>query len=111
MRRKATQSWHLPKGTMEPGESILETALREVEEETGVRIDIEKYLGFLRSSKEDGTPKITHYYLAHPLSSDFSRHDKEHDEIVFLPLEEAYSKLKNMSLFEKEYELFDEYLR
>ncbi|MEZ6133544.1 MAG: NUDIX domain-containing protein [Pirellulaceae bacterium] len=31
--------WDLPKGHAEPGESILETALRETEEETGISAD------------------------------------------------------------------------
>lgn len=31
--------WDLPKGHAEPGESILETALRETEEETGIAAD------------------------------------------------------------------------
>ena len=41
LRRKTEGTWVLPKGRVEPGESLKQTALREVEEETGLRgIDI-----------------------------------------------------------------------
>ncbi len=42
--------WDLPKGHAEPGEEILQTALRETEEETGIsaqRIDIDPDLQFV----------------------------------------------------------------
>ena len=31
--------WDLPKGKVEPGETLLQAALREVEEETGIKVD------------------------------------------------------------------------
>ena len=37
--------WELPGGTIEPGESQHEALLREVEEETGLRIEIERDVG------------------------------------------------------------------
>jgi len=37
--------WGLPGGRIEPGESVLETALREVKEETGLAIAITSLLG------------------------------------------------------------------
>jgi 8-oxo-dGTP diphosphatase len=109
--RKVSDSWHLPKGTQEPGESILETALREVKEETGVEIIIERYLGSLASVKTNGLPKITHYYLASPSFIDFSSHDADHDEVKFVDFDEAYRLLSKKSVQEQEYELFDKYLR
>jgi len=111
MYRKSTDSWHLPKGTQRAGESILETALREVEEETGVEISIQSYLGSLHSVKSNGSPKLTHYYLAAPSSTNFLEHDSEHDEVKFLAFDEAYRLLRKKSAYEKEYELFDKYLR
>ena len=39
------EGWVLPKGTVEPGETYEQTALREVREESGVRASIVKYVG------------------------------------------------------------------
>lgn len=39
------EGWVLPKGTVEPGESKEETALREVAEEAGVKAKIVEYIG------------------------------------------------------------------
>ena len=38
-RNKDAGAWMIPKGAFEPGESPLEAALREFEEETGTRLD------------------------------------------------------------------------
>ena len=39
------EGWVLPKGTVEPGETHEETALREVLEESGASVKIVKYIG------------------------------------------------------------------
>ena len=39
------EGWVLPKGTVEEGEKHIETALREVFEESGVRATVIKYIG------------------------------------------------------------------
>lgn len=107
MHRQATNSWHLPKGTQSPGESILETALREVEEETGVAVAVERYLGRLVSLREDGKPKLTHYYLARPSGLSELGGDSEHDRVLFAPIKKARQLLRKTSLFEKEYQTLD----
>ena len=43
--RNRYEGWVLPKGTVEPGETHEETALREVKEETGVSAKINEYVG------------------------------------------------------------------
>ncbi|MFN3191555.1 MAG: bis(5'-nucleosyl)-tetraphosphatase [Aureliella sp.] len=64
--------WDLPKGHAEPGESLLETALRETEEETGINLDcirvdeafrfVLEY--FVEHSKRGRYPKRVTYFLA-----------------------------------------------
>lgn len=107
MYRKKTNSWHLPKGTCIGEESILETALREVKEETGCDVLVERYLGRLLSRKDSGSPKLTHYYLAHPAAFAVAQHDAEHDIVAFVPFFKARRLLRQKSLFEKEYQVLD----
>jgi 8-oxo-dGTP pyrophosphatase MutT (NUDIX family) len=45
MLKKFNGDWVLPKGKTESGETLQQTALREVFEETGVRAEIKDYLG------------------------------------------------------------------
>jgi len=45
MRRSDNGQWGLPGGYVEPGESVVEAASREVYEETGVRIEVGRLVG------------------------------------------------------------------
>jgi ADP-ribose pyrophosphatase YjhB (NUDIX family) len=44
-KRTDNEYWSIPGGGMEPGESIAETIVREVREETGIEAEVEKILG------------------------------------------------------------------
>jgi 8-oxo-dGTP diphosphatase len=45
IHRERYDDWSLPKGKLEPGESWEDAAVREVEEETGIRGELGEYLG------------------------------------------------------------------
>ena len=58
--------WVLPKGTVEPGETYQQTALREVKEETNSDAEIVKYIRktqYTFRGNEDIVSKTVHWYL------------------------------------------------
>ena len=95
-RERDGRTWTLPKGTPNPGESREETALREVEEETGLQVRI---TGPLESIEywfvQSGTRihKTVHYFLMEPAGGDLARHDHEFDEVRWIPFDAAPTML------------------
>ncbi|MCY4403673.1 MAG: NUDIX domain-containing protein [Candidatus Poribacteria bacterium] len=51
-RREDNNQWCLPSGGMESGESASETCIREVEEETGLRVEMKRIIGIYTSPDE-----------------------------------------------------------
>ena len=54
--------WSLPKGKLEEGESFEDAALREVEEETGLRCRLGEELRAVRYTDSKGRPKVVRYW-------------------------------------------------
>ncbi len=89
-------TWTLPKGTPDPGETIEETARREVTEETGLQVDIIGPLGSIEYSFVKAglrIDKTVHYFLMQPLGGDLGLHDQEFEEVRWVDIEEAPSLL------------------
>jgi 8-oxo-dGTP pyrophosphatase MutT (NUDIX family) len=96
--RKDPGIWGLPKGTPNAGESMEQTALREVREETGLDIEIEQKIDvieywFVRAAIDTRFHKFVHFYLMRPIGGNTSQHDHEHDFVEWLPIEEAKALL------------------
>ncbi len=91
-------SWCLAKGTPESGETLEQTALREVQEETGLEVEIDAPLGTIQywfSRREPNTRfhKTVHYYLMAPVGGGIDLHDPEFDVVQWFPSEEALEAL------------------
>ncbi len=92
VHRPAYDDWSLPKGKAYPGESDEECALREVEEETGLRCRLGERLPEVRYRDAKGRSKVVSYFAMRPLEGSFEPHD-EVDDVRWLPLEAALEAL------------------
>ena len=95
-RERDSRTWTLPKGTPNPGETREETALREVEEETGLQVRITGPLDDIEYwFVQAGTRihKTVHYFLMEPVGGDLSQHDHEFDEVRWIPFDGAATML------------------
>ena len=99
--RPATQDkirWSLAKGTPDGGETLEETALREVREETGLEVKLESPIGsidywFAGRAGEARYHKTVHYYLMVPVGGHPDQHDPEFDVVRWFPFDEALDAL------------------
>ena len=90
--------WSLPKGTPDPGETLEETALREVQEETGLEPVIEdriRSIDYWFSNKDNEVRyhKTVHFYLMRSVGGDTSLHDPEFDVVRWFTYEEGVDRL------------------
>jgi len=92
--------WQLPKGRQERGESLGETAVREVAEETGLEATLGPPLDTLElwyTWTENGEPvrhhKMVHLFLLTYVSGNTSDHDGEVDDAAWCTPTEALTRL------------------
>ncbi len=90
------ERWGLPKGTRERGETIEAAALREVTEETGLRVALGAKAGvidywFARDGRR--FRKRVHHWLMTAAGGDFADRDREFDEVVWAPAAEALARI------------------
>lgn len=92
VHRPRYDDWSIPKGKAEPGESDEDCALREVEEETGLRCELGAELGATEYVDRKGRDKVVRYWAMRPVSGAFEPGD-EVDEIAWVAPEAALRRL------------------
>jgi len=87
VHRPRYDDWDLPKGKRDPDESDMECAIRETEEESGFRGDVEAELA-ADTYRVRGRDKVVRWYLMRCTDGSFQPNE-EVDEIRWLPPDEA----------------------
>ena len=94
VHRPKYDDWSFPKGKVDPGEHVTAAAVREVEEETGLRVRLGPPLGPQRYTVQNGQSRVKHvrYWAARAVGSDDVSTYKANDEIdkvAWVPIEDA----------------------
>ena len=95
---RGSLQWTLPKGAQEEGETVTETALREVREETGLEVELIGPLDtidywFVWAPEHTRYHKFVHYFLMLGVGGDFAAHDHEMEDAAWFEPGEARRRM------------------
>ena len=95
VHRPSYDDWTFPKGKSDPGETLQQTAVREIEEEAGIRVRLGHPLQTISYPISGGTKQVS-YWSARLVGSDESAPfvpNKEVDEIRWVDVRDAHDLL------------------
>lgn len=97
IHRSTHADFSLPKGKLDPGETLPETAVREIREETGLAVTLGAPLGTVEYVLPNGREKVVHYWSVeiddHALELARFTPNDEIASLEWLPLAKARKKL------------------
>ncbi|MBI4213523.1 MAG: NUDIX domain-containing protein [Chloroflexi bacterium] len=94
--RETPERWEIPKGTPLERETIEDAAVREVGEETGLRVRIIEPLdqiAYWFSVRGVRHRKTVYFFLMEAVGGDTANHDWEHDFAEWFPVDEALRRI------------------
>ena len=92
VHRPKYDDWSLPKGKLDEGESFEDAALREVEEETGLRCELGEFLGETSYRDHKDREKLVRFWAMEAGDGEFDP-DDEVDELRWVSLADAPASL------------------
>ena len=97
VHRDARADVSLPKGKVDPGEMLPQTAVREIAEETGLAVNLGAPLGTVEYTLPSGREKVVHYWAAevdeHALELAKFTPNSEIASLEWLPIDEVHDRL------------------
>jgi len=97
IHRGRYQDWTFPKGKVDPGETLAEAAVREVGEETGLKVKLGVPLSTVSYQLDKAKTKTVHYWATkvsdNALSKSKFKPDEEVSEVIWLKADQAFGKL------------------
>ncbi|WP_312644998.1 NUDIX domain-containing protein [Hydrogenoanaerobacterium sp.] len=92
IRHRFGGHWSFPKGHVEAGENEVQTALREVNEETGLTIDLlDGFRECVEYYPKPNVKKQVVYFLGYAENDQVRKQDEEVSEVKWLGIDEALS--------------------
>jgi 8-oxo-dGTP diphosphatase len=92
IHRRRHRDWTLPKGKVQPGESWVQCAIREVKEETGFDVEIESPAGWVCYDTGEIT-KVVRFWNMRPVGESQFQSSEEVMSVHWLTPQEALEQL------------------
>jgi 8-oxo-dGTP diphosphatase len=96
VHRPRLKDWSFPKGKLDRGETTIAAAVREVDEETGLRVKLGPRMPDSHYTVNRGVPKVVSYWSAHPPNNADIRSyapNREIDDVRWFALSAARERL------------------
>lgn len=92
--QQAAGHWGFPKGHVEDGETEVETAIREIKEETNLDVEINEKFRYVESySPKEDVEKDVVFFVAKKIGGEIVAQEDEVQKIVWVSYEEAMDRL------------------
>ena len=97
IHRGRYQDWSFPKGKVDSGETLAEAAVREIKEETGLKVKLGVPLSTVSYPIDKGKTKVVHYWATKvsdkALANSKFKPDEEVSEVVWVKADQAFARL------------------
>jgi len=97
IHRGRYQDWSFPKGKVDSGETLAEAAVREIKEETGLKVKLGVPLSTVSYPIDKGKTKVVHYWATKvsdkAVATSKFKPDEEVSEVLWVKADQAFAKL------------------